>query len=125
MTVVGQGEERGVSSKMDKWWGQNEYTLAYIWPKKILLKNIIVNRPSGAGAVLQSSPLLTDLFIHSFIDWSFSSESSRHCLSQTWRAGELKFWEIIHPPACDTCHVSHVTCHMSCVTSHISHDGAM
>ena len=87
--------------------------------KKKLMKNIIVNRPSVAGAVLKSYPSLTDSFIHSFIEWSFSSESSRHCLSQTWRAGELKFWEIVHPPPCVTCHVSHVMCHMSCVTCHM------
>ena len=40
--------------------------------------------------------------------WSFCSESSRHCLTQTIRAGELKFWEKVHSH-----HVLHVTCHMS------------
>ena len=28
--------------------------------------------------------------------WSFGSESSRHCLSQSVRAGELKFWKNDH-----------------------------
>ena len=47
--------------------------------------------------------------IHWFIELSFSSESSRHCVSQTVRAGELKFWENAHPPPCVTCHMSRVT----------------
>ena len=45
--------------------------------------------------------------VHLFIRWSFRSES-RHCLSQTVRAKELKFRENVHPH-----HVSHVRCHMS------------
>ena len=62
--------------------GQNEciYTLYLVVfslyrATKTLLKNIIVNRPGVAGAILQSSLSLTDSFIHSFIEWSFSSES--------------------------------------------------
>ena len=51
--------------------------------------------------------------IHWLIGSSFSSESSRHCLSKTVRAGELKFWENVYPPT--MCHMSRVTCHMSCV----------
>ena len=47
--------------------------------------------------------------------------SSIHCLSQTVRAIELKFWEKAHPPPYVTCHVSQVMCHMSCVTCHLSH----
>ena len=39
--------------------------------------------------------------------------SSRHCPSQTIRAGELKFWENVHPPPCVTCHASYVMCHVS------------
>ena len=50
----------------------------------------------------------------SYIKWSFYSESLRHCLSQTIRAGELTFWEKVYPH-----HVSHVMCHVSGVKSHI------
>ena len=35
------------------------------------------------------------------------------CISQTVRAGELKFWENVHPQPCVTCHVSCVRCHVS------------
>ena len=52
----------------------------------------------------------------------FCSNSSWHCLSQTVRAGERKFWENGHSD-----YVSHfmrymscVTCHMSCVTCQVS-----
>ena len=61
--------------------------------------------------------------IHSFIHYfksSFSSKSSRQCLSQTVRAGELDFWENVHPPPCVTCHEPHVKCHVSCVRCHMS-----
>ena len=46
--------------------------------------------------------------------WLFCSKSSRHCPSQT--AGELKFWENVHPPPCVTCHVSNARCQVSGVT---------
>ena len=85
------------------------------WKKISLLTLQIINRPVVARAVLQSPLLL----IHSYSRWSFHSESSRHCLSQTIRAVELKFWENVHPPPCVTCHVSHVTCHVSCVTQSV------
>ena len=57
-------------------------------------------------------------FIHSFKRWSFCSELSWHCLSQTVRAKELSFWENAHPPAHVTCQVSHVRCQVSHVTCH-------
>ena len=53
-----------------------------------------------------------DLFIGS----SFRSEPTRHCLSWTVRAGELKYWENVHPH-----HVSHVMLQMSLVSCHMSH----
>ena len=46
----------------------------------------LVNRPSVARGVLQSPPLLINQLSCS----SFCSKSSRHCLSQTVRASELK-----------------------------------
>ena len=52
--------------------------------------------------------------IHWFIMWSFRLESSRHCLSQTVRARELKLWENVNPLPCVTCHMSHVICHTVC-----------
>ena len=58
---------------------------------------------------------LINSLIHWFIKWSFSSESSKHCLSQTVRAGELKFWENLHHPQCVTFHVS---LHVSGVACH-------
>ena len=58
-------------------------------------------------------------FIHSFIEPSFCSESSRHCLFQTVKGGELKFLENVHLTPCVPCHVSHVTCHLSGDTCHM------
>ena len=58
--------------------------------------------------------------IHSLNEWSFCSESSRHCPSQTVRARELKFWENVHTPRCVSSHVSRVTCHVSHVMCHMS-----
>ena len=54
---------------------------------------------------------------------SFRSESSRHCLYQTVRAGEMK---VCSPPTmCHmsrvTCHVWHVACLVSCVRCQVSH----
>ena len=46
--------------------------------------------------------------INQLPDWSFVEISSKHCLSQTIRARELKFWENIHPSPRVTCHVSRV-----------------
>ena len=48
----------------------------------------------------------------------FVKISSKHCLSQTERAWELKFWENVQPSSCVKCPVSGVTCHMSDVTFH-------
>ena len=50
-------------------------------------------------------------FIHWLSRWSFCSESSRHCQSQTVRAGELHFWQNVYPLPCVICNVPHVTCH--------------
>ena len=66
--------------------------------------------PGVAVAILQTTL--------SFIDWliqsSFSSQSSKHCLSQTVGAREMKLWENGHSPPPVTCHMSHVFCHLSC-----------
>ena len=43
----------------------------------------------------------------------FCSESSRHCLSQTVRAGELEFWENVQCSPPTMCHMSRVKCHVS------------
>ena len=59
---------------------------------------LFYNILSVAGAVLKPPLSLLNWFIES----SFRSESSWHCLSQTVRAGELTFWENVHPP-----HMSH------------------
>ena len=59
----------------------------------------------------------------SFINWlshPLVQISSEHCLSQTGRARELKFWENVHPTLCVMCHVSCVMCHVSRVTCHVS-----
>ena len=74
---------------------------------------------------LEESPhrglyFLVKPFIHLMSEWSFCSECSSHCPSQTVRAGELTFWENVHPPPCVTCHMSHVMCHMSRVTYRVS-----
>ena len=55
----------------------------------------------------------TFVFDSMFIQPSFCSEFSRHCLSQTVRAGELKFQGNVCPPSCVvTCDVSHFRCHV-------------
>ena len=53
---------------------------------------------------------------------SFSSQSSKHCLSQTVRAREMNILENPPPPP-TMCHMSHIMCHVniSCVTCHVSH----
>ena len=58
--------------------------------------------------------------IHWFSRWSFCSESSRHCLSLTKRAGELTFWDNVHPQTCVTCQVSGVRCQVSGVRCQVS-----
>ena len=78
---------------------------------------IVFNRPSVAGAVLQTPLSL----IHSLIGDLFSFKSSKHHKSQTIRARELTFWENVYPPPHVTCHMSHVTCHVSCVTCRVWH----
>ena len=69
----------------------------------------VVNRPGVAGADLQSGQSLSDS--------SFSSESSRHCQSQTRRAEILREWL---PPACVTCHMFQVRCQVSGVRCRMS-----
>ena len=46
--------------------------------------------------------------------WSFVKISSKHRISQTVKARELKLWENVHHP-------SHVTYHDSCLAWHVSH----
>ena len=75
----------------------------------------IFNSPGVAGAVLQTP----SSFIQWFIKWCFVQIFSKDCLSQTVRAGELIFWENVHPTPYVTCHVSHVMCHMSHVTCNL------
>ena len=45
--------------------------------------------------------------------------SSEHPNSQTVRARELTFGEMVHLPPPLMCHMSHVTSHMSCVTCQV------
>ena len=66
-----------------------------------------------------------DVAINTFVNnwlsrWSFCSEYSRYCLSQTIRAKELTLWEIDHPPQCVTCHVSHFMCQVSHIRFRVS-----
>ena len=69
----------------------------------------VSNRPSVAGAVLQT-PLW---FIYSVTHWvPFSSQSSKHHNSQIVRARDLKFLHNVHHPLCVMWHASNVTCHM-------------
>ena len=69
----------------------------------------IINRPGVAGDVLQIPLLLIIYLIHS----SFGKISSNHCLSQTVRAWEAKFWENVYSQPCVTCQVSYVRCQVS------------
>ena len=61
---------------------------------------------------------LCNLFIHSFMECSFSSRSPRNHKSQIIRAREMDFWENVHPPLYVTCHKSHGLCQVSGVTYH-------
>ena len=86
--------------------------------------NLVFNRPVGARAGLQT-PLS---FINYLIESSFVEISPKHLHSQSIRARDLKFLEIVHLPprvtrhmSCVTCHMSFVTGHMSFVTGHMSH----
>ena len=69
----------------------------------------LFNRPSVAGAVLQS-PLLR---INWFMQWSFSSKPSKHYYKQTW---SLNFERMFIPH-----HISHVMCQVSGVVCQVSH----
>ena len=75
------------------------------------------NGPGVAGAVLQTAFSL----IHLLSESSFSSRPSKNHNSQTVRARELKFSDIVHHPLCVTFRMSCVKCHISCVTCHVSH----
>ena len=68
-----------------------------------------------------TNSFVTDSFINSVSEWSFSSRSSKNHNSQTVRARQLTFWDIVHHPLCVTCHMSCFTCHLSGVTCHVSH----
>ena len=46
--------------------------------------------------------------------------NSRHSLSKTVRAKDLKIWENVYPPPCETCHVSCVMYHVWCVMCDVS-----
>ena len=86
---------------------------------------LLIKRPGVAGAVLQT-PLSFMTFIHS-LNKRFSDPlvkiSSKHRLSQTIRARELKFEKMFtpHNGSHVTCHMSCVTCHMARVTFHVCH----
>ena len=69
---------------------------------------VIFNGTGVAEAVLQTPPSLINSFINWLSESSFSSKSSRHCLSQTVRGSGLNFWQNVQP-------LPHVTCYMSCV----------
>ena len=58
-----------------------------------LLFTTIFKKNGEAGAILQNT-----FVINSVVKSSFSSKSSKHCLSQTVRARERKFLENFHPP---------------------------
>ena len=87
-----------------KWQGKK-----YIYVIKFVK---IINRPSVAGAVLQTALLL--------IDWLIMSLILFLQIFTTIRTRELKLLENVHPTRCVMCQVSHVTCHLSCVTCHLS-----
>ena len=79
---------------------------------------MLFNRPGVARAVLQ-----TPLWLFQWVaESSISSQSSKHWLSQTISARELRFWKKVNPHHLSyvTCHMSHVTCHMSYVTCTMS-----
>ena len=90
---------------------QSIYLIALIFESSLFQNKVslsrlvilVINRPSAARAFLQLPPSL----IHSSIKSSFVEISSEHLHSQAVRAGELNFWENVHPPSCVTaCKVS-------------------
>ena len=68
---------------------------------------LFFNRPSVAGAVLQTLLCL----IHSATKSSFVTMSSKHLQSQTIKARDMKFLEKVHHPLCVIYHMSGVRCH--------------
>ena len=74
---------------------------------------VMFNRPSVAGAVLQTPPSLIN---HS----TFPSKPSKQHYTQTVRARERKLWENIHPQPPVTCQVSCIMCQASGFKCHMS-----
>ena len=112
------------------WFICNNFHTLYTFVQRRLKKiiNRIINGPSVAKAVLHTPSSLIIWFIHSVIQSSFYSQSSKHHKSQTVRARYLHFWDNVHHPLCVTCHVSNfmcyvslVMCYLSRVTCHVSH----
>ena len=109
----------------------------------MLLAPILTQEPFCHSWPGVARTLFTNTFVINWITQSsFSSKSLKHCLSQTGKAKEQKFWDNVYPQpsvtfymSIVTNHVSHVTCHvssvmfhkscvtynMSCVTCHMSH----
>ena len=106
-------------------WKKEEYTFLYTYKIEFLTSTFagkfnphiicaIFNRPSEAGAVLQTLPLLNKI-----TDWSFVKIYSTNLHSQTVGAREQTCWEKVSRV---TCHMSRVTCHLShVITCHMSH----
>ena len=80
----------------------------------------IFNRPSVAGAVLQTHSSFIDSLTPSLSQWSFVKISSKHLYSQTIKAREPHLSHDMCHMSCVTCHVSRVTCQVSHVTCHMS-----
>ena len=66
-----------------------------------------------------SSKDTTIFVIHEWGSYSLWKISSKHHYSQSVRARELKFWDIVHLSPCVTCHMSNATCHLSSNTCHV------
>ena len=109
---------------------KSKFTLTLIGPSNIspFPLSVCLNACSSPLKVNPSRPIqqtrcsqgcsINTFVISSLIHRSFCLESLRHYQSQTISAGELKFWENLHPLPCVTCHMSRVTCHMSSVRCH-------
>ena len=89
-------------------------TFLYLY---VYTDKIIINRTGVAGAVLQTTASLTDWTSH----LTFSSQSSKHHISQAIRARNLKFLHKAHYLSHVINHMSHVTCYLSGVTCHMSY----
>ena len=80
----------------------------------------VINRPGVAGAVLKKPLSFIHSFIHSLIEWYFSSKSATHHYTQFGKARQLKFWEGVHSTPRVACHKLHVTWHVWRFTFHMS-----